>query len=95
MTFIRGTYALLGELEKNQKPIALIEMPTDAKVAVAELIAVESQLKPQEMSATASRLDLELMQQYGLSIAGDWFNYNSVAQCLNFQSDSASHAAAQ
>jgi hypothetical protein len=93
--FIHSTYALLGEIAKkdNTKPVALIEMPADAKVAVAELIAVESTLPTHQMAAMEARLELQLLQEYGLSIAGDWFNYDSIVQRVNYRPDSANRPA--
>ncbi|HMB94802.1 MAG TPA: hypothetical protein VKK61_02055, partial [Tepidisphaeraceae bacterium] len=87
-TFVRDTYALLGQLRaKQQKPVALIEMPSDWKVAVAELIAVESQLKPDQLDLVESQARQGILQESTVGLASAWFDYNSLVQRLNYQDD--------
>jgi hypothetical protein len=92
-TFVRDTYALLGRLsDSSVKPVALIEMPTDWRLAVVELIAVESQLKPDQLAMAQSHATQNILEEYEQGMQNDWFNYNSIVQRLNYQDETTHHA---
>jgi hypothetical protein len=93
-TFVRDTYALLGLLSNSKiKPIALIQMPSDWKLAVVELISVDSQLKPSQLAMAQTRAVQNIVDEYEQETQNNWFNYNAIVQRLNYQDDT--HHAAQ
>lgn len=86
-SFVQQTYSLLGQLNKpqaGQKPVTLVEMPADGKVAVAELIAVDSTLTPDRMEMLSSFFSEQMMREYQQLLARDWFKLDSVAERLGY-----------
>lgn len=84
--FVRDTFGLLSSLTQKDKtrPLVVIRMPADGKVAVAELIAVESSLDADRASLLQAFLGSQIQQQFSAAIANDWFNPASIASRVGF-----------
>jgi hypothetical protein len=86
--FVHGAYALLGKLADSRvKPLALVEMPSDWKIDVVELIAVESQLKSDQQAMAQARATQNILEEYEQDIQNNWFNYDAIVARLNYQDD--------
>jgi hypothetical protein len=88
-TFTEKTFALMGLIDSaatqpSTRPVGLVELPADGKVAVAELIAIESRISPESSDLIHAIFGQRLMQSYAQAIAGEWFNLDSLAQRVGF-----------
>jgi hypothetical protein len=86
-TFIQKTFALMALVDKKDgpKPVGLIELPADARVAVAELIAIESRMTPDMSPLYSTFLTQRMMYEYRAEIGDAWFNYDSLTQRLGYE----------
>ncbi|HEY7089229.1 MAG TPA: hypothetical protein VH518_14125, partial [Tepidisphaeraceae bacterium] len=97
--FVDQTYALMGQIPQFQKdgthPVALMELAPAGKVAVAELVSVESALKPEMIDQFTDYISDQMMAQYGQIVAADWFSYKSVAERLGYEDNTGKHPTRQ
>jgi hypothetical protein len=89
-TFIRGTYDVVGVLTKNDgtRPLALVELPADSKVSVAEVIAVEQMLTPLDLQ---NQIAPELRRGYMQFMLRDWFDFDAVVARLGYVDQTGRH----
>ena len=86
--FVAQAYEkLLAEASPDKPhPVAVIELPSERKVVVAELAGVKSQMR--EAAAFADRLlaarQMEFVQEREL--AAEWLRYDAVKSRLNYRS---------
>jgi hypothetical protein len=93
-TFVNKTYALMSALADkttSTRPVGLVELPADGKVAVAELIAIESRMSPDTSDLTRSFLTQRMTQEYRQAIGMEWFNLESVIQRLGYEDFTGKH----
>jgi hypothetical protein len=86
--FIRGTFDLVSQLSGDSaktKPIGVIEMPEAGKVAVAELIYVDSAIKPESLEMAQSIFMSDIVQQFQMALAQQWYDFDAVAQRTGFR----------
>ncbi|WP_428939233.1 hypothetical protein [Fontivita pretiosa] len=67
-----------------QRPMGLVELPADGKVAVIELVEVRSDLKPEIAELARLRAASGLRQAYQQLMLSDWFTYEAVAARLGY-----------
>jgi hypothetical protein len=86
--FIRGTFDLVSQLGGDgakPKPVGVIEMPEAGKVAVAELIYVDSAIKPESLEMAHSIFMSDIVQQFQMALAQQWYDFDAVAQRTGFR----------
>jgi hypothetical protein len=86
-TFIPKTFALMAMVgnKEGPKPVGVIELPADARVAVAELIAIESRMTPEMSPLFANFLTQRMMYEYRQEIGSAWFDYDALVQRLGYE----------
>lgn len=93
--FISRLREMLGMLQQgNYKPVTLVEMPSDWKVAIVELLEAESDLKKEFQELAESELAFRLQEQYRILAAADWFRFDSLVKRLGYQDRTGRHRAA-
>ncbi len=88
--FVKDTFGLLSVLAQKDhpRPIALIEMPIDGKIAVAELIAVDSNLSPEMVDFAKNYMSSQFAEPYQMSVLQSWFDYDSIVERLGYKDES-------
>jgi hypothetical protein len=78
---------LLGQATpQNPHPVALIELPSERRVLVAELGDVSSQMKPDESFRDRLRMARTLAYREGQELAAQWFRPEAVKSRLAYRS---------
>ena len=67
-------------------PVALIELPSERRVLVAELGDVTSQLKPDESFRERLRVARQIAFRQGQDLAAEWFRADAVKNRLGYRS---------
>jgi hypothetical protein len=85
--FIKQTFAMITPLlsHQSERPVTLVEMPADGKVAVAELVYVDSTIKDEMQQIAREFFGRQIQQQYQLALADAWFNHDNLVARLNYQ----------
>lgn len=85
--FVNKTYSLIGKIKDPSatKPVTLVELPSEEKIAVAELVAVDSALPADSMEMFDSFVASQMMQQYQQIIAQDWFQHEAILTRTKFE----------
>jgi hypothetical protein len=85
--FIKQTYAMIDPLlsRKSDRPVTLVELPADSKVAVAELVFVDSTIKDEMQQFARDYFGGQIQQQYQAALADAWFNYDALVARLHYQ----------
>ncbi|HVT87335.1 MAG TPA: hypothetical protein VHD56_00650 [Tepidisphaeraceae bacterium] len=88
--FARSTYELMAVLSKKDgtRPITLVELPADMKVAVAELIAIQSNVSDASAGILGPLLSQQVQQQFVGQLAQNWFNYGSLVNRIGYKDES-------
>lgn len=86
-TFVSEAYKLMSvvNIADGPRPITLIGMPGDEKLAVVELVQIESSLTPETAALAQSLFAGQIMQQYEQGLATGWFNPNSIFERLHYK----------
>jgi hypothetical protein len=85
--FIKQTFAMINPLLSRQsdRPVTLLELPADGKVAVAELVYVDSTIKDEMQQIAREFFGRQIQQQYQSALADAWFNHDNLLARLNYQ----------
>jgi hypothetical protein len=86
--FIRAASAMIGELARNKgatPPTQLVELPPDAKVAAAQLLAVESRLSGIPVEIVQDHFYGQLLGEYYRMMRAEWFDYDSILARTGYQ----------
>jgi hypothetical protein len=71
---------------QNPHPVALIELPSEKRVLVAELGDVSSKLRPEQSFRDRLLVALSLKRQQGQDLAAQWFRPDAVKARLGYRS---------
>lgn len=84
--FITKSYEMLEALagKTSNRPVTLIDLPTDGRVVVAELVFVDSAINPATEELLAQYLSSEMQQQLQSQMSRSWFNGEAVAERVGY-----------
>lgn len=84
--FAAKTYEMLESLaaKTSNRPVTLIDIPTDGKVVVAELVYVDSAIKPEIEQSIAQAFTMQMQQQLQSQMSRTWFNQDAVAERVGY-----------
>jgi hypothetical protein len=71
----------------NPHPVAVVEMPADKKVVVAELADVTLDIPADRLALMKIRTTANEQQQGSEMLAQSWFNYDAVVKRLDYKSE--------
>jgi hypothetical protein len=94
--FIRQAFELVplvGEgastSQPSSKPVGVIELPDAGRVAVAEVIYVDSVVKPEAADMAHAIFSQSMSRELAMALTQQWFDYENVAQRVGFKSNAA------
>jgi hypothetical protein len=94
MQFIYSTSGLLQtDPRSTPHPLTVVELPRVGKVDVVELQDVIPAFNPNDkvqMAEISTSLDEEIMQRYASQFLQKWFDYDQIAERLNYHVDESS-----
>ena len=68
----------------TNRPVSLIELPLDQRVVVAELVFVDSFVKPEIEQFITMQMDLQFHQQIQMELSRVWFDHDSILDRLGY-----------
>jgi hypothetical protein len=83
---VRGLTSTLSQPD-HPRPISLVELTADEKVAVVEIISAQSMLTPQNVKYAQAQLSAEALQQFRSQTTMEWFGLDSVMERTGYQDD--------
>lgn len=87
--FAKQTFDLLSILaaKDHPRPLVVVDMATDAKVAVAELIAVESGLSSESAERIKQIYSSQVAMPFSRMLVQNWFDIDSITERIGFKDE--------